>query len=135
MEFEYYFSVRGYEIDSYQHVNNAVYLSYMEQARWEILKKLDLFNYFIENQILLVVTDIHIRYVREAKVFDELVVKTTQKKEDPYLVFVQKIYNTQNNLKIAQGTVKTLLINKDRVPIDIPDEIAEMAELKLKKES
>jgi YbgC/YbaW family acyl-CoA thioester hydrolase len=29
--------VRGYELDSYRHVNHAVYLSYLEQARWEYL--------------------------------------------------------------------------------------------------
>jgi YbgC/YbaW family acyl-CoA thioester hydrolase len=27
--------VRGYEIDVYGHVNNAVYLQWLEQARWE----------------------------------------------------------------------------------------------------
>lgn len=29
--------VRGYELDSYRHVNHAVYLNYLEQARWEFL--------------------------------------------------------------------------------------------------
>lgn len=28
--------VRGYEIDSFGHVNNAVYLSWLEHARWEM---------------------------------------------------------------------------------------------------
>ena len=28
--------VRGYEIDSFGHVNNAVYLSWLEHARWEL---------------------------------------------------------------------------------------------------
>ena len=29
--------VRGYELDSYRHVNHAIYPSYLEQARWELL--------------------------------------------------------------------------------------------------
>ncbi|MEN9723195.1 MAG: hypothetical protein RJB38_1181 [Pseudomonadota bacterium] len=29
--------VRGYELDSYRHVNHAVYANYLEQARWEFL--------------------------------------------------------------------------------------------------
>ena len=28
--------MRGYEIDSFGHVNNAVYLSWLEHARWEL---------------------------------------------------------------------------------------------------
>jgi YbgC/YbaW family acyl-CoA thioester hydrolase len=28
--------VRGYEIDSFGHVNNAVYLNWLEHARWEL---------------------------------------------------------------------------------------------------
>lgn len=28
--------VRGYEIDSFGHVNNAIYLSWLEHARWEL---------------------------------------------------------------------------------------------------
>lgn len=28
--------VRGYELDPWQHVNNAVYLSWLEHARWEM---------------------------------------------------------------------------------------------------
>ncbi len=31
-------AVRGYEIDGYGHVNNAVYLNYLEHARGEYLK-------------------------------------------------------------------------------------------------
>lgn len=30
--------VRGYELDSYQHVNHAVYFNYLEHARWKMLE-------------------------------------------------------------------------------------------------
>lgn len=38
--------VRGYEIDSFGHVNNAVYLQWLEHARWELglTHSLDLIN-------------------------------------------------------------------------------------------
>ena len=32
--------VRGYELDSFNHVDNAVYLNYYEHARWQILRRL-----------------------------------------------------------------------------------------------
>ena len=53
--FDYKFSVRGYELDSYGHVNNAVYLNYFEQARWEIFRNLNLIDYFKKNELFLVV--------------------------------------------------------------------------------
>ena len=36
MKTRFEFNVRGYELDSFGHVNNAVYLNYLEQARWEM---------------------------------------------------------------------------------------------------
>ncbi len=31
--------VRGYHLDVYQHVNNARYLEFLEEARWDGLEK------------------------------------------------------------------------------------------------
>lgn len=31
--------VRGYELDSFGHVNHAVYLNYLEHARWKMLEQ------------------------------------------------------------------------------------------------
>ena len=50
MEFEYYVTVRGYELDSFGHMNNAVYLNYIEQAQWEILRKSGTFDYMQESE-------------------------------------------------------------------------------------
>jgi len=35
-----YIKVRGYHLDFYQHVNNARYLEFLEEARWEWLENL-----------------------------------------------------------------------------------------------
>jgi YbgC/YbaW family acyl-CoA thioester hydrolase len=131
MTYKFYITVRGYELDSYNHLNNAVYLNYLEQARWEIFKEYRLFDYFKINDFLLVTTEINIKYLREAKLFDELVVKTELSVEEPYLIFIQKIYNTGSELKISHAKVKTLLINKEKIAHDLPDEL--LIKMKLKK--
>jgi acyl-CoA thioester hydrolase len=122
--FEYSLTTRGYELDSYGHVNNAVYLNYFEQARWEIFRQLDLINYFSEQHLLLVVTEVHARYSREVRLFDELVIRTTLRKEAPYLVFDQKIFLQGSRIKVCSAKVKALLTDKDRITCDIPEEWA-----------
>jgi YbgC/YbaW family acyl-CoA thioester hydrolase len=62
MKYSFKTEVRGYELDSYGHVNNAVYISYTEQARWEILKNAGLLESFLNKDLLLVVTETNIRY-------------------------------------------------------------------------
>lgn len=121
--FEYKISVRGYELDSYGHVNNAVYLNYFEQARWEILRKLDLIDYFKNNKLLLTVTEMQIRYSCELTLFDEFVIQTKVTKESPYLVFYQKMYFCKTKVKICSADVKTLLTDKEKLPHDIPEKL------------
>ncbi len=123
MKYSFKTKVRGYELDSYGHVNNAVYISYTEQARWEILKEAGLLDVFLHTNLLLVVTETNIRYMRELKLLDEINVETTVKLEAPYLVFYHDILNLTDENKSAKAEVKTLLIDKDRIPQDIPEEL------------
>jgi YbgC/YbaW family acyl-CoA thioester hydrolase len=118
--FDYKLSVRGYELDSYGHVNNAVYLNYFEQARWEIFHQLDLLDYFRDNHLFLVVTEMEVRYSRETKLFDELLIRTKVEKEAPYLIFYQKMFLDGSKIKVCSANVKTLLTDKERHTIDIP---------------
>lgn len=123
MKYTYKTEVRGYELDSYGHVNNAVYLSYTEQARWDILRNAGLLESFLDKNLLLVVTETNIKYMRELKLFDEIEILTTIKIEAPYLVFYHDILNLTDKNKAAKAEVKTLLIDKDRIPQDISEEL------------
>ncbi len=121
--FKFSGEVRGYELDSYGHVNNSVYLNYTEQARWLIFKKSGLLTEFINKGLRLVVIDTHIRYIRELNLFDTWEINTDIKLESPYLTFKHTIFNKKENLKSAISTVKTLLIDKDKIPNDITEDL------------
>lgn len=123
MIYRYKTNVKGYELDSYGHLNNAVYLNYTEQARWEILKIEGLLDVFLKKDFLLVVTETNIRYKRELKLFDPVQIETDVKFEAPYLVFYHNIATDDSEYRAAKAIVKTLLINKDRIPQDIPEEL------------
>lgn len=70
-------SVRSYECDSYNHVNNAVYLNYLEHARMDFLNAVG-FEYkrFIEAGYYLYVTHVDIRYKSSARLGDKLFIET-----------------------------------------------------------
>jgi len=123
MKYSYKTYVKGYELDSYGHLNNAVYLNYTEQARWEILNENNLLHLFFNRGLLLVVTETNIRYKRELKLFDAIEIETIIKYEAPYLTFYHDIKNTTSGYSAAKAKVKTLLINKERIPQDLPDEL------------
>lgn len=70
-------TVRSYELDAYGHVNNAVYLNYLEYARIRFLKATGFpYDEFRELGYGLVVSRIDIRYRRPAFLEDELTVVT-----------------------------------------------------------
>jgi YbgC/YbaW family acyl-CoA thioester hydrolase len=124
----YRLTVRGYELDSYGHVNNAVYLNYFEQARWEIMRTENLLEIFLQNRLLLVVAELKIRYAQEAKLFDPLLIQTRMFREGPYVIFKHKMVNEHTGAKIATAEVKTIVISEDRTPNNIPIEFDHLFE-------
>jgi thioesterase-3 len=58
--------VRGFHIDVFQHVNNARYLEFLEEARWEWLDGQPAFHWMTERQIAFIVVNININYRRPA---------------------------------------------------------------------
>jgi thioesterase-3 len=67
-----YIKVRGYHLDVYQHVNNARYLEFLEEARWEWLENLDAFHWMTQNNIAFIVVNININYRKPAVLGDKL---------------------------------------------------------------
>jgi len=109
-------------LDSYDHVNNAVYLNYYEQARWEIMRETGLLEKLKSEKILLVVTEINIRYSKEARLFDNILIKSKVEFSGPYIVFKQYMFNADNGQKLSHTTVKTIPLNSERIPCGISPE-------------
>ncbi|MHA0966139.1 YbgC/FadM family acyl-CoA thioesterase [Enterobacter ludwigii] len=66
--------VRGYHIDVYQHVNNARYLEFLEEARWDGLESSESFQWMTAHNIAFVVVNININYRRPAVLGDVLTI-------------------------------------------------------------
>lgn len=129
MEHEYRLEVRGYELDSFGHVNNAVYLNYLEAARWDLCSKLNLTDYNESNELFIVVIETNIKYIRELKLFNKVLIKTELTYEDDYLIFKHNIYNEVTKRKASVAKSKMVLVSKQRIIYEIPQFIKDKLDI------
>ena len=71
--------VRGYHLDLYQHVNNARYLEFLEEARWTYFEERADLPAFLASGVALIVVNINIDYRHPATMNDELAIATSVK--------------------------------------------------------
>ena len=127
MRTRYDFGVRGYELDSFGHVNNAVYLNYLEQARWEMIRVNPEFSsYLTEKGLFPVVIETHIKYIRELTAFADAYIITDWAYEGNYIIAHHKVYNKESNRVAAKATVKMLLLSKERIIYDLTDSMKQV---------
>lgn len=122
MKFIFNFEVRGNELDSLGHVNNAVYLNYYEQARWLIIEEIGLLEYFKQSEQYLVVIKANLKYIKELTLLEKARVITTFKTEGFFVVFRQEIYNVSNE-RVNIAAIKCLFVNKKREAMDLPEKL------------
>jgi len=113
-------TVRAYECDSYGHVNNAVYLNYLEYARHEFLNSAGItLKTFREMGFGLLVARLCIDYKRQAVEGDLLDIITVPiKKNKASGVFKQTVLN--NEEVIAEAEVTWVCVDSKMQPARIP---------------
>lgn len=68
MVFSVPITVRGYELDTQGHLNQAVYIQYSEHARWELLAAAGIQqNALVESGIGPVALEVNAKYLRELR--------------------------------------------------------------------
>ena len=124
---KYHFELqaRGNELDSYGHVNNAVYLNYNEQARWEIFRQLGLLDAIIASGKKIVIVENQIKYIRQVRLFDEIIVETQMEKSAYFLLFRHLMINKKTGKRVAKSLVKTVFLDENNKPCDIPESLLE----------
>jgi YbgC/YbaW family acyl-CoA thioester hydrolase len=118
--------VRGYELDSFGHVNHAVYISYLEHARWKLLE---------EEQITLakfqawkawpVIAELEAKYLRPTFLGDRLDVRThIVEHGKTHFAFSQKIHRGATT--VFEGRVRAVMVNERGRPCAIPPEVEKL---------
>ncbi len=114
-------TVRSYECDGYNHVNNAVYLNYLEYARMEFLKDSG-FDYgaFTRKGYGLIVARIRIDYRQPAYTYDRLTVETTSiKRRRTSGIFRQVVL--KDGAVVADAEVTWATVNSEGRPCPLPE--------------
>jgi len=118
-------SVRGYELDSFGHVNHAVYIQYLEHARWELLIEEGItLQTFQKWKCWPVISRVEASYLRPCFLDDKLEVRTriTDQKLTRF-AFEQEIY--RGEVKVFEGKVHSVMVNEQGRPAPIPKELAD----------
>jgi acyl-CoA thioester hydrolase len=112
--------VRSYECDSYGHVNNAVYLNYLEYARHQYLKEIGLsITELRAAGYGILVAQILIRFKRPAVADDELTIHTRPLKKSRVCgVLAQRILHGVE--EIADAEVKWACVDAQGRPAPLP---------------
>lgn len=117
----------SYELDSYGHVNNAVFLNYLEKARNDFLSQRGIkFQDFFEWKKLPVVTKAVIEYKFPARAGDKLVI-TGEISRHSRLSFTLSytIMNRDTHQLILTGETTHVFVDPNGKPVRIPPDFIE----------
>jgi YbgC/YbaW family acyl-CoA thioester hydrolase len=120
--------VRTSELDSFGHVNHAIYLTYFEHARFEALKQAG-FSWSVleERGWAIFVVRVEVDYLAEARREDRLRIRTwAESFRRTSMVLAQEI--TRDDARgevVCRARVTAVWIGPDRKPMRVPDVVRE----------
>jgi acyl-CoA thioester hydrolase len=118
--------VRSPEIDSFGHVNHAVFLHYLEHARYEALEAAG-FSWptLSERDWQIYVVRIEVEYLSQARRGDTLLVHTwAESFRRTTMVLGQRIVRADEpSTDVVRARVSAVWIGPDRRPMRVPEEV------------
>ncbi len=118
--------VRSYELDSFGHVNHAVFLNYLEHGRFEMLRAVGLPPESLpERGLGVYVVHLEIDYFHEARVGDRLLVRSRAGGfRRTSMVLIQEIVlAARPEVVLVRARVRAVWVGADRRPTRVPAEI------------
>ncbi|QRN41376.1 MAG: YbgC/FadM family acyl-CoA thioesterase [Neisseriaceae bacterium] len=104
--------VRGFHLDLYRHVNNARYLEFLEEARWDMIDSTDILSDLHCKHLGFVIVNININYRSPAVFGDELEIQSKIKKfSERKGVIEQIIINSKTNCIVLDAMVTYVILD------------------------
>lgn len=116
-------TVRPYECDSYNHVNNAVYLNYLEHARMDFLHAVG-FDYkgIVAAGYYLYVTHVDIHYKASAFLDDELEIESYPTKLKHVMGEFHQTIKKKDGTVCAEADVSWASVSTQGRPSKLPEQ-------------
>lgn len=116
-------TVRGYELDSFGHVNHSVYLNYFEHARFEALEAGGYSLGSLAAQGLGVhVVRVEVDYRRELRLGDRVRVETwVEEWRNSSIVIAQEAFREGSDELVAEARVVAVWVGTNRKPVRVPE--------------
>lgn len=108
-QFEYDVLIREYHLDSFGHVNNAVYVQLYEEARWDFITKNGFgLDYIQKHQVGPVILDLKVKFKRELKNREQIKIlsRTIEMMSSKIMVLEQSMINSEG--KVASEAIFTV---------------------------
>lgn len=116
-------TVRGYELDSFGHVNNAVYLQYAEAAKWDFFENTGLLEKMQAQGLFPVIMESNLRYLHELRIAEKVVIRTDWAYHGGIVEFKHLIQSETTGKKSCKITGKLVFVNQDHIICDIPEAV------------
>ena len=117
----YELKVRGYELDSFGHVNNAVYMQYAEAALWNFFKSTGMLDNMQKEELSPVILESTQRYIHELKMLDEVRIDSELTCSCGIVRYKHSIINKATGLVSCKIKGKLAYVNKERIICNIPE--------------
>lgn len=99
----------------YRHTNNARYIEFLEEARWQHFDSQMRNEVLTKNGLAFTVVGINIRYRKPSFVGDVIVIESTIKEFGRKTATVsQNIYNKSSELLLAEAEVVFVFVDKEK---------------------
>lgn len=117
-----YVEVRTYELDSYNHVNNAVYLNYLEYSRMDFLRAAG-FDYLalFDEGYMLYVSQVNIKYKYSARLYEKLSIECTPTKLGKVSGTFFQVVKNEQGIVCAEAEVTWGCVDKTGKPAKLPE--------------
>ncbi|HAR44181.1 MAG TPA: hypothetical protein DCS07_16375 [Bdellovibrionales bacterium] len=120
------FEVRGYELDSFGHVNNAVYLRYLEHARWKMLEEEGITLKKIRaSKRWPVISRVEISYKRPLFMGDAIEIETRIVSHQKASFTIEQRIFRQGTL-VSDAKLKSVVVDETGRPVGLPEEFLQL---------